>query len=279
MVAAMSPQEKTKIVFLHQQGVHARKISEETGRSYGAVLRLLKEVNSTFPQTVWDAMSDERKQQCINDYQRGYCLPYLQKIYGVQRERLRKELDRAGIPAPTEHSTGMERLKDCREAVIHDYTTEAIGARDLARRFGVHEGTMTVFLQQTVGLKSCGAQAGAQNPMNKGRNVDSKDRDHGRYWGRKTVELGLGRKIPKGWVVHHMNENPRDQRHSNLWLFPTSAQHGSYHAQQLDRLAAGGSVPANQTALENGGLWLPQLLVLQQSEPDKVDQLLSCTQE
>lgn len=245
------------------------------------MMRVLKSDRmSTTRRGEWDLLTEEQRQKCKTDYQRGYSLNYLSSVYGVGLTKIKKKMVAAGLESPSVHQSGIEKLYDCRDAVIHDYTTDAVGIREVARRFGVHEGTMKVFLSQHVELKSRGGQPGEMNAASRGRHqVDSSDRDHGKYWARRTVELALGKKLPKGWVIHHMNESPRDQRHSNLWLFPSAHQHRSYHAQQSEHLAAGGLVPASQTASENDGLWLPELLVLLRSEPDKVEQLLSCTQE
>jgi transposase len=271
--------EQQAIADMHAQGLSAKEICRETGRSYGTVLRYLKAQRVlTTRRGPWDMLTPEQQQQCRHDYGRGYSLSYLKDVYGVQAGRLRQAMDDAGIQNPSQHTTGIERLHDCRDHVVADYTTDAVGVREMARRFGVHEGTMRTFLQQEVGLKPRGAQPGDVNPMSKGR-VDAKDRDCGKYWARRTVELALGRKLPKGWVIHHMNESPRDQRHANLWLFPGSDAHAHYHRQQSEHLAAGGLVPASQTASENGGLWLPELLVLLKSEPERVGQLLCDRQE
>lgn len=276
-----TPEIERKVILQMQQiGISPKEISRQLGRSYGTVLRILKQESvSTARRGPWDFLTEAQKNQCKKDYERGYCLSYLQIVYGVLSQRIQKEMGLAGAKNPSQHTTGIERLHDCRDAVVEDYKTDTVGTREMARRFGVHEGTMRTFLQQEVGLKQRGAQPGALNAMNKGRQIDSKDRDSGKYWARRTVELALGRKLEKGWVIHHMNENPTDQRQSNLWLFPGPTSHGRYHAQQLERLAAGGVIPASQTALENDGLWLPRLVDLLMSEPDKVEQLLSCTLE
>ena len=264
---------------LRQEGLSVCDIAERTGRSRGTVSRILRrEQMSTHRRGPWDELTTEQQEQARMDYRRGYSLAYLKSVYGVQTSRLSKEF--AGIPVPSQHKTGIERLLDLAPYVLEDYTEGAIGVREAARRFGVHEGTMQVFLQQRGVLKSRGAQSGIDNPQSKARQqVDSTDRDSGKYWARRTVELALGRKLPKGWVIHHMNENPRDQRQSNLWLFPLAQLHGAYHQRQSESLAAGGRVAASQTALENGGLWLPQLLAQLASSPETVERLLSCTPE
>lgn len=280
MADRVSSQERWIIAELHRNGTAPTKIAQMTGRSYGTVMRMLKSSRmSTGKRGPWDFLTEEQKEQCKKDYARGYSRQYLSSVYGVTSERLRNEFEKAGIENPSRHETGIERLNDCRQEVLHDYTTDAVGVREVARRFGVHEGTMKVFLSQHVELKKRGGQPGEKNGASKGKTVDQKDRDHGKYWARRTVELALGKKLPKGWVIHHMNESPRDQRHSNLWLFPTADLHRQYHAQQSEILASGGLIPASQTASENGGLWLPELVVLMKSEPEKVEQLLSCRPE
>jgi transposase len=271
--------EVQQMLKLRQDGKSLQEIAAVLDRSPGTVARVLRREQMTTKRLgPWDGLSAEQQEQARRDYQRGYSLLYLKSVYGVQTARLSKEFE--GIPVPSQHTTGIERLLDLAAYVLEDYTDGAIGVREAARRFGVHEGTMRVFLQQRGVLKSRGAQPGIENPQSKARQqVDSSDRDSGKYWARRTVELALGRKLPKGWVIHHMNENPRDQRQSNLWLFPSAQLHVAYHQRQSESLAAGGRVAASQTALENGGLWLPQLLAQLASSPETVEQLLSCTPE
>lgn len=281
MPAPLGDREKWIIVDLYTKGISPQEICSLKGRSYGTVMRVLKEARiSTCRRGPWALLTDEQRNKCKEDYARGYSLHYLSKVYGVTSKKIKDEMTAAGIEGPSKHETGIERLHDCSDAVLHDYTTDAVGIREVARRFGVHEGTMKVFLSQHVELKPRGGQLGEKNAASRGRtNVDSTDRDHGKYWARRTVEIALGRKLETGWVIHHMNESPRDQRHSNLWLFPSAESHRAYHAQQSEILAAGGLIPASQTASKNDGLWLPELLALMKSEPDKVEQLLSCRRE
>lgn len=272
--------EVMQMLELRQEGKSIQEIARVTERSPGTVARVLRrEEMCTRRLGPWDGLSTNQRERAKKDFCRGYSLSYLREVYGVELDRLRSEFAKAGLQKPSQHKTGIERLMDLAPYVLEDYTEGAIGVREAARRFGVHEGTMRVFLQQRGVLKSRGAQPGLENPQSKARQVGSADRDSGKYWARRTVELALGRKLPKGWVIHHMNENPRDQRQSNLWLFPATQLHSAYHMQQSESLAAGGRVAASQTALENGGVWLPQLLVQMQSEPETVEQLLSCTPE
>jgi transposase len=261
---------------MHRAGMSVAEIAETMGRSRATVSRMLRDAGAnTARRGPWDLLTPFQQEQVRADYRRGYSLLYLKRLYGVDSTRLLKEMERAGIEPPSKHVTGIERLLDLEQEVLKDYLEGAVGAREVARRFGVHEGTMTVFLQQRGVLKTRGAQAGAENAASKARQVGAKDRDSGKYWARRTVELALGRPLPEGWVVHHMNENPRDQRQSNLWLFHTTGAHSTYHRRQSELMAAGGLVPASQTASESGGLWLPELIALLPSQPETVEQLLS----
>ena len=224
----------------------------------------LRARRETLPEHVW--------QQIRAGYLRGYCFQHLSREFGIDAQALSKWLK--GEQAPSRHVTGYERLEDLKDAVLEDYREEGVGMRELRKRFGVHEGTMRSFLQAQGVLKERGAQPGAHNPQSKAGRVESKERDAGKYWARRVVEKALGEPLPKGWVIHHMNECPMDQTLTNLWLFPGNGQHSLYHQSLRRSLAEGGQLAPSRLASDNGGLWLPQILDRLQSAPGTALQTL-----
>lgn len=263
----VSDSEVQQFVALRQAHHSARQIAALTGRSLNTVCRYLKrERQTTGRVSAVDGLTQATVQALKVDYLKGYAMKYLEKAYGVPYRGLQQLLD--ACPPPSKHTTGIERLLDLQEAVLADYTTDAISLRDMARRFGTHEGTMRTFLAMHGVLKQRGGQAGEHNPQHKARGVEQKDRTSGKYWARRVVELALGRTLPKGWVIHHMNENPLDQSHSNLWLFPSPDAHSRYHQQLRDSLTQGGQLSSSRLALDNGGQWLPRMIDRQGSSLD-----------
>jgi hypothetical protein len=47
-----------------------------------------------------------------------------------------------------------------------------------------------------------------------------------------TAERALGRFITKNEVIHHINKIKTDNYLKNLYLFPSSKEHGAYHMKQ-----------------------------------------------
>ena len=96
-----------------------------------------------------------------------------------------------------------------------------------------------------------GEYKGKNNPWSNqdrnGRNnpafVNGKIKRDNRWWiwnGKKRVlrsryiaEQYLGRKLLKEEVIHHINENPSDDRPENLYLFPNRSEHARQHGWKI----------------------------------------------
>jgi len=79
-----------------------------------------------------------------------------------------------------------------------------------------------------------------------------------KYQSKKVAAAYLGRPLPVGWVVHHMDEDPQNLDPENLYLFPSIACHSAYHVQLLGFQQKEIEVDASQLVLENGGRALLQ---------------------
>jgi hypothetical protein len=73
----------------------------------------------------------------------------------------------------------------------------------------------------------------------------------------EVVAICLGRPLPPGWVIHHLDENHKNNDPSNICLFESQAVHCRFHQQLLALQLEGNSGEAIQMALENGARWLP----------------------
>lgn len=81
------------------------------------------------------------------------------------------------------------------------------------------------------------------------------------YYRRQSYEIAaicMGQPIPSGTIIHHMNENPNDNRPENLALFPSAHHHAKFHQQAIRLQRSGLPVDTIQLVLESGGQMLPQ---------------------
>lgn len=94
------------------------------------------------------------------------------------------------------------------------------------------------------------------------------------YYRRQSYEVAaicLGQPVPQGWIIHHLNENPKDNRPENLVLFRSASDHSAHHTQLRVLQRKGQTADAIQVALENGAVRLPQ--------PPRPIPLESCTDQ
>lgn len=66
------------------------------------------------------------------------------------------------------------------------------------------------------------------------------------------AELALGKPLPHGAVVHHVNEDGRDNTNSNLAIFPDRAYHNLIHLRMRSLAATG---RADMRKCEHCGEW------------------------
>lgn len=62
---------------------------------------------------------------------------------------------------------------------------------------------------------------------------ESYTKTFGRHTHRIVAEKTIGRKLKKGEVVHHIDENKRNNHPLNLMVFPNQAAHAAWHKNEL----------------------------------------------
>lgn len=81
--------------------------------------------------------------------------------------------------------------------------------------------------------------------------------DRSREVSRQVAAICLGHIVPKGWHIHHINEDPTDNHPENLAVFHSGSDHAHYHQQLLSLRQQGLEVDASRLVLEIGGALLP----------------------
>jgi len=80
------------------------------------------------------------------------------------------------------------------------------------------------------------------------------------YYRRQSYEVAaicLGRPLPQGWVLHHVDEDPRNNDPSNLVVFHGQGDHAAFHQLLLRLQRTGQPIDAIPLALANGAQLLP----------------------
>lgn len=126
----------------------------------------------------------------------------------------------------------------------------------LAEAFGVESEVIRRRLRtKGVARRRIGGPSGERNSQWKGGKTPTMH-----YYRRQSYEVAaicLGRPLPQGQIIHHVDENPRNNDPSNLVLFSSPSDHTKFHQLLLRLQRTGQPIDANRLALENGAQALP----------------------
>jgi len=129
---------------------------------------------------------------------------------------------------------------------------------ELGRRYGVDAEVIRKRLHKLgVARRERGSyeRRGSDNPQWKG---GTKETMH--YHRRQAYEVAaicVGQPLPRGTIIHHCDEDPKNNQPCNLLLFENQSAHGSFHQLLLERQLTDPGVDAILLALENGARRLP----------------------
>ena len=129
--------------------------------------------------------------------------------------------------------------------------------REIAQDYGVEDERIRRRLR-TKGVKrrGGGGPKGSKNFFWKGGHQETMH-----YYRRQAYEVAaicLGHPLPQGMIIHHLDENPKNNNPDNLWLFENQGDHARFHLRLRNLQRTGQPIDAIQIASENGGQALPQ---------------------
>lgn len=133
---------------------------------------------------------------------------------------------------------------------------DGLGEKEIAEQFdGISRKVVRNKLRQLGIPKRVGKASGSKNKQWKGGREETVHRYRRQSY--EVVAICLRKPLPKGHVIHHIDENPKNNYPSNLMIFPSGSLHGKFHQTVLKNQWKVDSEEAIRFALEIGGVPLP----------------------
>lgn len=241
------------------QGLESADIAKQVGISKGGVLYHLRmqAQGKTKDKSYWFVENRDKALQLISE---GLNAPTIAKRLDSTMTEAQYHLVAAGI-----RTNGLPRNDIPEDEVRQMYWEKgwSIGKisefyncdTECLRKKMIHWGIERRSLKDSVPRGPGHRHYKDGNGAERSRN---KDRKSPRRESWQVAAICLGYPLPKGWLVHHHDENPDNNDWQNLWLFHSWTEHSLYHTRKSHLLLRGIEVDANQLALESGGVPLPR---------------------
>jgi hypothetical protein len=143
-----------------------------------------------------------------------------------------------------------------REKMIADYQ-DYMRIDDILAKHKISQTTLYRTLKETgTPTRPRRGTRGKANYQYKHGNGNNQKRRHPCLT-KQVVALCVGHVVPRGWQLHHIDENPANNNPENIAVFPSKSTHAKFHQRQLRLQREGCPVNTSQLVSENGGFLLP----------------------
>jgi len=210
-----NPEMKSQWIALYQSGISTNEIAIRSGCHYKTVNNFLREngirIRSLSEQ--WELGRDKRikqvsSQEIVHFYRRNLTFKQIAEKFRISNRRI------------------SQILKS--EKVVLKVGFQGPHSENSRKKMGLK-------LSKHPHWKGGKSITGSGHILIKRPDHPFPDRQGYVLEHRLVMEKHLGRYLKRSEVVHHINDNPSDNRLSNLMLFPNNAAHSSFHRRQSPR--------------------------------------------
>jgi DNA-binding CsgD family transcriptional regulator len=252
--------KEQEILALHKQGLIQREIASRVGVNQTHVSDVLQRNGLAPGKGNSPGKSTGTKYIVLDLFLQGMSPEQIAEQLNLCRTYVGMILKTQGHPIPrnvkTKYDLPMEEIanryragESCSE-IAKDYGIPPERIRRRLRDEGVPRRPATIAVPK--GKKNIFYKNG-QNHLR----GEDKDMHYYRRQSYEVAAICLGQPIPRGYVIHHLDENWHNNDPINLVLFPSQSLHTRFHMQLLRLQRAGTAVDATQLALESGATRLP----------------------
>jgi len=142
-----------------------------------------------------------------------------------------------------------------REEIVARYL-EGEPCRMIAESYNVDPEVVRMRLRRWHIRRRVGGVQKEEHPFWKGGHKETMH-----YYRRQAYEVAaicLGQPLPQGMILHHLDEDPKNNNPSNLVVFPSQGHHARFHLRLHNPQSVKKIEPSIQAVLESGGHSLPQ---------------------
>jgi hypothetical protein len=236
----------------------------EFGLSPGSSKRICRTLGAYYPERYGRMKENLSREQLIEKhpdwedfvslYMTGKSQRAIASLYGISDGTVGRALKLLGVQL--ESGGRPQKTKKFLPDNLPELYNSGLPCKEIGQMFGVDSEVVRDRLIQLGVPRRIGKASGNKNPQWKGGRTDTMH-----YYRRQAYEVGaicLGKPVPKGHIIHHIDENPQNNTPRNLITFESQGLHAKFHQTALKNRLTAGSEEAILLALEIGGVPLPE---------------------